>query len=174
MDPNDVSKDINMNGLSIQDAKETLLKFTSQEDTTMRGLPNKEYLVSNEKAVYLGLVDLMFAYSYNYRITEGEDNVESVWCVGKLSPTLSSLDQFDTLKEVVISVYRRALTFPLYRNLELCDKVLQDVYMLFKLGKRGILKALLGLKDMFDHHDVYYIYSKLYLDDYCVWIQHSK
>jgi protein SHQ1 len=49
-------------------------------------------LLSNEKSTYLGLVDLMFAYSYNYRLTEGENNVESVWCIGKVSPMLSSLE----------------------------------------------------------------------------------
>lgn len=78
------------------------------------------------------------------------------------------------LKDVVLSCYRRALVYPLYRNFELCDKVLQDVYILFKLGKRAILKALLDMKYLFDHHDVYYVYSKIFFDDYCVWIQHAK
>lgn len=78
------------------------------------------------------------------------------------------------MKDVIISCYRRALTYPLYRNVALCEKVLQDVYIMFKLGKRAILKALLDMKYLFDHHDVYYVYSKIFLDDYCVWIQHSK
>lgn len=78
------------------------------------------------------------------------------------------------MKDVLVSSYRRALTYPLYRNMALCDKVLQDVYIVIRLGKRAILKALLDMKYMFDHHDVYYIYSKIFLDDYCVWIQHAK
>lgn len=90
--PMDVSGDLDMDGLSIDDANETLLKFSSKEDTMMRDLPNKEYLLSNEKSTYLGLVDLMFAYCYNYRVTEGDNNVESVWCIGRISPTISSLD----------------------------------------------------------------------------------
>ena len=28
-----------------------------------------------KKALYLGLVDIVFAYAYDYRITEGEHNV---------------------------------------------------------------------------------------------------
>ena len=84
--------DLDMDGLSIQDTQETLLKFSSKEDANMRDLPNKEYLLSYEKSIYLGLVDLMFAYCYNYRITEGDNNVESVWCIGKISPTISSLE----------------------------------------------------------------------------------
>lgn len=166
--------DLDMDALSINDTKETLLKFSSKEEEMMRGLPNKEYLLSFEKATYLGLVDLMFAYCYNYRVTEGDNNVESVWCIGKLSPTISSLEQFTLLKDVVLSCYRRALVYPLYRNFELCDKVIQDVYIMFKLGKRAILKALLDMKYLFDHHDVYYVYSKIFFDDYCVWIQHAN
>ncbi|KAI8336910.1 SHQ1 protein-domain-containing protein [Blakeslea trispora] len=159
--------------------QKSLIKFNSKEEAMMRDLPNKEYLVSSEKTTYLGLVDLMFAYSYNLRTTEGDNNVESVWCIGKISPTLSSLEvsffrQFTVLKDVLISCYRRAFTYPLYRNFALCEKLVQDVYILFKLGKRAILKALLEMKDLFDHHDVYYVYSKIYLDDYCVWIQHAS
>lgn len=52
--------------------------------------------------------------------------------------------------------------------------MLQDVYILFRLGKRALLKALLEMKDIFDHHDVYYVYSKIWLDDYCTWIQHAR
>ncbi|KAI8646986.1 SHQ1 protein-domain-containing protein [Parasitella parasitica] len=172
--PVDTTGDLEMDKLSINDTKDTLLKFTSKEEAAMRSLPNKEYLLSYEKGTYLGLVDLMFAYSYNYRVTEGDNNVESAWCIGRISPTLSSLEQFTVIKDVLISSYRRALTYPLYRSLHLCEKVLSDVYILFKLGKRAILKALLDMKDIFDHHDVYYVYSKIFLDDYCVWIQHAK
>lgn len=116
----------------------------------------------------------MFAYSYNHRIFEGENSVESVWCIGKISSSMACLDQFMTMREALLASYRRALAYPLYRHWELCRKVMNDVYILFKLGKRAILKALLEMKDMFDHHDVYYIYSKIWLDDYCTWIQQSS
>ncbi|KAI9009958.1 protein SHQ1 [Phycomyces nitens] len=171
-DPNQ-TVDIDMDGLSI-DGQESLVKFTPKEEALMRSLPNKEYLLSNEKVTYLGLVDLMFAYSYNHRVSEGENTVESVWCVGKISPTISCLEQFTTLKDTIVACYRRVLSYPLYRSIALCEKVLQDVYVLFRLGKRAILKALLDMKDLFDHHDVYYVYSKIWLDDYCVWIQHAR
>ncbi|KAI8090011.1 SHQ1 protein-domain-containing protein [Halteromyces radiatus] len=68
------------------------VKLSEKDQTMMRDLPNKEYLLSNEKTTYLGLVDLLFAYSYNHRVSEGENNVESVWCIGKLSSTLASLE----------------------------------------------------------------------------------
>ncbi|KAL0087803.1 SHQ1 protein-domain-containing protein [Phycomyces blakesleeanus] len=73
-------------------AKEEEQQKKQNEKTLMRSLPNKEYLLSNEKVTYLGLVDLLFAYSYNHRVSEGDNTVESVWCVGKLSPTISCLE----------------------------------------------------------------------------------
>ncbi|KAI8143646.1 box H/ACA snoRNP assembly protein Shq1 [Fennellomyces sp. T-0311] len=173
-EPQGVEGLLDMKSLKITDSAESLIKFTEKEQAMMRDLPKKEYLLSNEKITYLGLVDLLFAYSYNHRIFEGEDSVESVWCVGKTSPSIACLEQFTTLREVVVASYRRVLAYPLYRNFALCEKVLQDVYVLMRLGKRSILKALLSVKDMFDHHDVYYVYSKIWLDDYCTWIQHAS
>ncbi|KAG2189066.1 hypothetical protein INT44_004208 [Umbelopsis vinacea] len=166
--------DLTMGNLEINDYSQSLIEFTDKENSIMRTLPNREYLLSNEKSIYLGLIDILFAYSYNHRQTEGEDTVESAWTIGKLSPTIAGLEKFSTLQETLISCYRRALAFPLYRNYKLCDKILQDVYILLKLGKRAILKALLEIKDMFDHHDIYYIYCKIWLDDYCIWIQQSS
>jgi protein SHQ1 len=75
---------------------------------------------------------------------------------------------------VLIACIRRSLTYPLYRHWGLAQKVIRDVYVLFRLGKRALLRALLAMKHMFDHHDVYYIYSKLYIDDYCIWIQKAR
>lgn len=69
------------------------------------------------------------------------------------------------------ALYRRSLAYPWYRNYKLAKKCQEDVYDLLKLGKRAILKVLLELKDLFDHHDIYYVYSKIWLDDYCIWCQ---
>ncbi|ORX94063.1 SHQ1-domain-containing protein [Basidiobolus meristosporus CBS 931.73] len=150
------------------------LQFNEKEQGQMRNLPNREYLLENEKATYLGIIDLLFAYSYNHRANEGDNNVESCWIIGKLSSTLSCLEEFSTIREVLVASFRRSLAYPLYRNWKLSEKVMQDVYVILKLGKRAILKVLLELKDLFDHHDIYYIYSKLYLDDYCIWVQSAS
>ncbi|KAF9951345.1 hypothetical protein BGZ65_006013 [Modicella reniformis] len=86
----------------------------------------------------------------------------------------SALDQFTTLTETLVACFRRVLAYPLYRNWNLAMKVLQDVYMILKLGRRGILRALLEVKEILDHDDVYYIYSKMFIEDYCVWIQSAS
>lgn len=32
------------------------------------------------------------------------------------------------------------------------------------------MRCLLRMKDILDHHEVYYVYSKIWLDDFCLWI----
>lgn len=50
----------------------------------------------------------------------------------------------------------------------------RDTVNILKTGKKIILKALLEIKDLFDHDECKYILSLLYLDDYCVWIQSAS
>ncbi|KAJ1662874.1 hypothetical protein IW140_005399 [Coemansia sp. RSA 1813] len=146
-------------------------EFTDDERKTMLDLPRKTYLISQKQPVYLGLVDILFAYSLDYRANMGEHTVETAWAIGAVSSLFSNLERFSTLRDVIIASFRRGLAYPLYRNWELCEKALEDVYVILKLGRRAILKTMLEIKGLFDHHDVYYIYSKIFIDDYCVWLQ---
>jgi protein SHQ1 len=135
---NDASGDLDMDGLSIDDKKESLLKFSSKEDAMMRDLPNTEYLLSYEKATYLGLVDLMFAYCYNYRVTEGDNNVESVWCIGRISPTLSSLE----VLYITIPITLRKLIFSLaiFCVKRCCNFIISTRFDIPSLQKRCLMR----------------------------------
>lgn len=57
-------------------------------------LPRKEHLLDkgSRSIVYLGLVDILYSWCYNHRITLGENCPESAWNIAKLSATLSWLD----------------------------------------------------------------------------------
>ncbi|GJJ73209.1 protein SHQ1 [Entomortierella parvispora] len=162
--------DMSLSGESVLGAK----PFSAKEQELMRDLPKREYILENAKSTYLGLIDILFAYSYDLRVGEGDTTVETAWTICKLSSSMAALDQFTTLKETLVASVRRSLAYPLSRNWNLAMKVLQDVYVIFKLGRRGILRALLQIKDVLDHDDVYYIYSKMFLEDYCVWIQSAS
>ncbi|KAJ2810244.1 hypothetical protein GGI24_007062, partial [Coemansia furcata] len=131
-------------------------EFTDKENATMLDLPRKVHLVSDRQTLYLGLVDIIFAYCLDHRINQGDSTVESLWTIGAVSSTFSNLEQFSALRPTIVACFRRALAYPLYRNWELCEKVLEDVYVLFKLGLRAIIKTMLEIKLMFDHHDIYY------------------
>ncbi|XP_033746162.1 protein SHQ1 homolog [Pecten maximus] len=152
------------------------VKFTDSEKEKMRSLPKKEYLLEEKQliGVYLGLVDLLFAYAYNHRATEGEDNVESAWTICNLSSMLSWLDVFHSLDDVVASSVRRSLCFPLYRQWAFSVKVLSDTGQILQLGKTYILKCLLEIRDVLNNRYPYYILNDLYITDYCVWIQSAS
>lgn len=66
---------------------------------------------------------------------------------------------------------RRSLSFPLYCNWKLSIQVINDVIHLFSEGKRFILKALLALKTTLQFSEFYAHFNKLYINDYCIWIQ---
>ncbi|KAJ1917260.1 hypothetical protein H4219_003290 [Mycoemilia scoparia] len=165
------------NSSSSDGALSEFLTPTDREKAIMQNLPKREYVIKDEKSIYLGLVDIVFGYLYQYRSSRFENNVESAWNIGKLSASLAALEHHSahTLKEVIVTSFSRALAYPLFRNWDLCQKVLRDTYDVFRLGRRALLKILLDCKDLFDHHDIYYVYSKILFDDYCVWIQtHAK
>lgn len=52
-------------------------------------------------------------------------------------------------------------------------QVLKDVVVVVKLGRRQILKCLLKTRDLLIHSECCYVMDRLYLTDYCVWIQYA-
>ena len=150
-------------------------KLSEKELNTLTILPCREYIIDKAelKAVYLGLVDLVYAYCFNYRFTNGNENVESDWTICKLSATLSWLDHFKDINEVVLSCARRSLCFPLYRNWKLIQRVLLDVQHIFQNGKTNVLKCLLGIYFIISGSESHYPLNDLYITDYCIWVQSS-
>lgn len=71
--------------------KEELAIFTPQELDLLKDFPNREYILSNDdkRILYLGLIDMLYAYCYDQRTTEYEGNCESGWTISKISATLS-------------------------------------------------------------------------------------
>lgn len=87
-----------------------LLAFTQTEQSAMLSLQNRDFIISDKRVIYLGLIDLLFAYSYDLRINTGEHGVESAWTICKLSPTLAAFDSFTDMKSVAVASYRFRLS----------------------------------------------------------------
>lgn len=148
------------------------MRWTETEQSGLRNLPKKEYLIDDEKRVYLTLVNILLAYAYNHRTTLGENTVESCWTVAKLSSSLAWLEEFDSLSACILVFLRRAVSYPLYRNLDLAYTCIRDVATILRAGKEVTLRCLLETKYLLDHApDQKYLLSKIFLDDYCIWIQ---
>ncbi|KAF8911140.1 SHQ1 protein-domain-containing protein [Gymnopilus junonius] len=163
------------------------VQYTEKENMTMLGLPRKQYLATDGQThdLYLALITLLFSYIYDSRTTQCDPTPESAWTICNLTPAFTSLDpphsdhytggphvfSATELGEALLPSYRRSLTFPLYRSFALTESCWRDVASLIKKGKRMVTRCLLEMKDILDHHDVYYVYSKIWLDDLCVWVQ---
>ncbi|KAI0003212.1 SHQ1 protein-domain-containing protein [Russula compacta] len=75
------------------------------------------------------------------------------------------------LAETLVPSYRRALALPLYRSWALADACRVDAARFLLRGTRTVLRCLLELRAVLDAHEVYYVYSRIWLDDFCRWIQ---
>ncbi|RCK55271.1 Protein SHQ1 [Candida viswanathii] len=154
--------------------------FTKEEQEKMIHLPRKSYLIedSYKPEILILLVCLLFAYHFDLRENEGDHNIESAWTIGKITPQFAFLDakivmdrsQNNALRAAVITCVRRALSYPFHRSFKLIGKVWDDVYYNLRGGKRLVLKALLGLKELFRFHDIYYVYDKIWLEDLCSYL----
>lgn len=155
-------------GYSIHD-----VTFSEKESELMLELTRKSFegLCTQDMVLYLTLVDIVLAYCYNFRMNDGENTVESSWLISKLSASLSCLIQFETLQQVIESFLRRSLCYPLYRNFSFSQKVMKDAARILSLGgKKVLMKIFLDLKVLFDKDEHRHIFSKLFLNDYCIWI----
>lgn len=178
-DLNGIDKDIN--AFTSEYKKLLLLKqsnnsseiIDSKEIQEIQEIKRKEYFIQDEKSIYLGLVDLMFSYSYNYLLNQGEENSESCWNLVKTSPTLSAFLTFDTLQQVVWTSAKASLSWPLLRNWEFTLKVLKHTTIIFKLGKKGIVKALLEMKRILEGDERTFTICQIWIIDYLSWITTS-
>lgn len=157
------------------------LTFTEEEQQKMLQLPRRSYLIedSYKPQLYILILSVLFAFSYDLRENQGEHTIESVWTVGKLVAQFAFLDSqlyipnergASILKACVITGIRRALCYPLYRNYIFATKAWDDVCYILRSGKRVTMKYLLEARELFRFHDVYYVYDKIWLEDLCLWV----
>lgn len=151
-------------------------QFSDAEKMILKDLPNKEYLLDKTQLqnVYLGLVDILFSYAYNWRSTEGEYSVESAWNIRTVSAVLSWCVQCTTVQSTILSSCRRVMVFPLYRHWKLAKACKSDVIQILSKGRKYILKCLLDIHELFAKSDPYYVLNDLYIKDYCIWIQKAN
>ncbi|KAJ3101375.1 Hsp90 cochaperone shq1 [Phlyctochytrium bullatum] len=76
----------------IQSASKTRVR--NMEPAKGSDVATGDFHKDEPKPIYLGLVDILFAYCYDHRITEGEHNVESPWTIAKIAATLSCLEVY--------------------------------------------------------------------------------
>jgi len=136
----------------IKDSKDTLVEFNEVEKQAMASLKSQiqceEFKLAeqsqNERRVFLGLIDILFAICFDYRTTCGESNVESCVNITRLSPTLSWLHVYDSSDvesnlsdgafAVIIACCRRAMIYSYIRHWKVARRELADVSNPFDLN----------------------------------------
>jgi len=139
-------------------------------------------LIENVKDVYLNLPPLVFAILYDKVTTLGIPTSESPWTISRLTPTLSSLSPaylaqtpdipFSTLpplKQLKIALFRRVLTYPLYRSLALAEKVWGHSVQVVR-GKRSLVRVLLEAREICMEGE-WSVYGRIMIEDYVIWAQ---
>ena len=136
-------------------------------------LKNKNYKldeISKLKAFYT-MTDILLAFLFDWRMTEFEINCESHWNINKISGSLSCFIEFENFNDVFKSFFRRSLIFPLYRSFDLSLRIVQDLKMIFFLGRSFILKFFLELERIFNKNNPKYLLNVLFINDICVFVQ---
>lgn len=151
---------------------------------------NDNNLLKYKYNIYLNIIDILFSFLYNCLVTEYENSSESGWTINKLSATLSCLMDFDlnyysqsneisfdilneTIENLIISNYRRVLIYPLYRNIKICEKIKFLIIKILDIGRFGILKCLLKIKNIFDRNEPRFLLNIIYIDPLIKWIQNN-
>uniref|UniRef100_A0A3P9K3E0 Protein SHQ1 homolog n=1 Tax=Oryzias latipes TaxID=8090 RepID=A0A3P9K3E0_ORYLA len=162
--------------VSTEQEEEPAVSFSEEEREQLRRFTNRSYLLdkTSRRQAWLSLVDILLAFCYEVRSTEGEHSVESPWTIRKLSGTLSWLETYSSLQDVLVSFGRRVSCFPLYRHFALVTSAIRDAAKIFQSGKACVLKCLLEIHKVFRQNEPAYILNDLYITDYCVWIQGVK
>ncbi|WFD07704.1 hypothetical protein MVES1_003074 [Malassezia vespertilionis] len=90
------------------------------------------------------LLQVVFAYLYEMRIAAGDPSTESAWTICKLSRSLAAwTDPDPSMEQTFRAIFRRALTFPLYRTKALATKVCEDAVQLLSASPRERLLGML-------------------------------
>jgi len=168
-----------LNGLSTSDVdtKCHFTKFTEEDNLRLSRLPRCNFTLNHTDnwRHLLSLVDIIAAYVYDCRLTCNDPNPESAWTIAILSPTLSWFESYESDKDspydALVFSLRRMMIYPYLRYWPFALKILDDVKKIFTRGKRCVLRCLLQIHDTFEHTDTHYLLNKLYISDYCSWIQ---
>lgn len=139
-------------------------------DTLIR-IGNKEQLVEDQAKAKSMLVQLLFAYLYDWRTMDFERSCESAWTICKLCPFLSGFVYHSSMTDTLINLYRRVMIYPIYRHFKLAEKIQQDLQKLLEGGRLLVLKIVLEVKMMFERSEPRYMFNILYIDDLVVYAQ---
>ena len=119
----------------------------------------------------LQIVDMLLAYAYEVRVTLADFSSESAFNIRKVSSLLSWLRTPCSVNEAVHLFARRVILHGIMRRLEVAAAAIADVAAILRHGRTALLKATLEMKRAFDLSDTEHVWSRAYLEDFCLAVQ---
>lgn len=156
------------------DSEDNIL--TTDEIQECLKVRNREYIIDRSSPnIPLQCIDILWAYLYDYRVYRFGETCETTWGIAKISSTISCFVDFKncSVKDVLISLYRRSLTYPLYRNFALNNKITEDLCTILKIGRKAILKCFIRMKTLNERRDCGYLINRAFINDFIVWVQQA-
>jgi protein SHQ1 len=152
----------------------SLMSFSESERHLLSTIPYPllPERVHSEETEWYTLLDLLFAYVYDHLMTQAEPTVESAWTISCLSSSLSWLDVFESVEDVVNASLRRALVYPYIRNLDFGVHIWKEVASIVE-DRRCIIRCLLQVRSILDKSDTFYLGNKLFVDPLLAWLQRA-
>jgi len=165
---------LNESTSTTKDKDEVGTRITKEEKLKLSSIPYP-LLPQSEKDDFqelcCGLLDLLVPYVYDHTVNLGEASVESSWTISTLSCSLSWLNPPKDMHETVISLTRRMLIYPYWRNVEFSLRIWRSTLCLLEQGAVPMIKSLLDIRNILDKSESYYLGNKLFVDPYLHWLQ---
>jgi len=141
---------------------------TTQHDPT----PESAWTIASLTTAFSALDAPPYSHSHSSHRSQTTQVIQRIITKDDSNSKHSDFDfESGELADTFIPSYCRAIAFPLYRSWALADACRKDVAHFLLRGTRTVLRCLLELRAILDAHEVYYVYSRIWLDDFCRWIQ---
>lgn len=148
---------------------DSVLIFEEKENASSSMIFNED-----DQIMLFVMIDIVFAYCFEFRCTAGEITVESAINIARLSSSLSWLEQYDQPEDDIMTVLRnccrRGVCYPYLRNWTLIRLILDDVGKVLCVGKSCFLKILKEVKSVFASTDYHEVLNRVFIDDFIEWI----
>ncbi|CED84799.1 Uncharacterized conserved protein [Phaffia rhodozyma] len=151
--------------------------FSAEEKELILSLPKTDYSSLPSSPLLPTVLLFLLSASYETRTTQSDPSPESPWTLTSLLPFFTSLVSFGSIQTVHQALRvgtRRMVAWPLYRHWELAERVRADVQVVLSGGRRRVLRVLLGMKKILDDSADFNVFSKIWLDDLCTFINQTQ
>ena len=176
-DPDQIINDfLNPQPYELADVDKFLEPLSPQETKKLYGFPRKEYLMSRATAekCFFQIFEVVYGVVYDTAMFGLEGSCESHWTIAKLSATLSWFDVPESADDMILTLVRRTLAYPIYRSYDFAYTCCDKTMAIFDEGRPAVLKCLMKAHAMMEKGEHRWRQNRLYIEPMISWLQLLK